>query len=148
MRIDELPDQIEALADRVRSVFNREIAGAQKSLAALNAEKSSAQKAVSTVQAQLKQAQADLNATLGHQGKASDLVSLNSKLAEGKKTLDALGADIARATTAREAAEKQLADVERQLTEATTELADIRAERADAYADIDKAKAFANGWRT
>jgi predicted nucleic acid-binding Zn-ribbon protein len=144
---DDLPDQIEALADRVRSVFGREMEKGRKAVDELNAQAATAQTTLSEVQTQLKQGRADLKATLAHQGKAADLVALRYETAEKQKTLDALNARIEKATTAAADAEKQLSEVERKLTEETTGLADVRLERADAYADIDRARALANGWR-
>jgi chromosome segregation ATPase len=147
-RLTDLPDEFEAFLDRVRSVFGREIDKARKTLAALKADEAGTRTTLSTVQTQLKQAQADLKATLGHQGEASDLVSLRYETAEKQKTLDALNARIEKAATAAADAEKQLSDVERQLTEATTALQDVRLERADTEAYFDRARALANGWRT
>jgi chromosome segregation ATPase len=143
---DELPDQIEALADRVRSVFGREMEKARKALAALKADEATTQRTLSEVQAQLKQAQANLKATNAHQGKASDLVSLRYETAEKQKTLDALNARIEKATTAAADVEKKLSDVERKLTEETEKLAQVRAERADAEGSIAHVKALANSF--
>jgi predicted nucleic acid-binding Zn-ribbon protein len=147
-RLDDLPSEVEKVADLVRSVCGREIDKARKALAVLKADESTARTTLSTVQTQLKQAQADLKATNAHQGKASDLVSLRYETAEKQKTLDALNARIEKATTETATAEEKLADLERKVTEATTTLEDVRLERADAYADIDRARALANGWRT
>jgi chromosome segregation ATPase len=148
MTSSDLPDEFEAFLDRARTVFGREMEKARKSLAALKADEATTRTTLSTVQTQLKQAQADLKATLGHQGKASDLVSLRYETA-------ALRQDVEKLTAEKAALETSVADLAKQRGKLQAEVAGLdddarmyRAERADAYADIDKARALANNWST
>jgi predicted nucleic acid-binding Zn-ribbon protein len=123
MKIDDLPDQFEAWLDCARTAFNREVSAGQKALDALNAEKSSAQKAVAEVRTQLKQAQADLNATLGHQAKASELVALSSKAA-------ALRQEVEKLTAEKSALEASVADLANQRAKAEAEVAGLARRRS------------------
>jgi chromosome segregation ATPase len=141
MRIDDLPDQFEAFLDRVRTVFGREMEKARKSLSALKADEATTRTTLSTAQTQLKQAQANLKATLAHQGKASDLVSLRYETAAERKTLEGLKADIARDRAAAAAAAKQRADEESKLTAVMTQLQDARADLAVHDTEINAVRA-------
>jgi septal ring factor EnvC (AmiA/AmiB activator) len=151
----DLPDRVEALADQVRTVFDREISSGRKTVDDLNAQKATIQAEVSALQAQHKSARDQLSSVQVYLGRGSTLAGLDQKIAEKQKTLERLKADeaalkaaIAGATTARATAEKEQAKAEAQLTALRTEADDWRAERADAYTDIEKARALANSWRT
>jgi chromosome segregation ATPase len=147
-RLTDLPDEFEALVDRARTIFGREMDKARKALAVLTADKSSAQKAVTELQAQRKSAQAQLSSVQAYLDRGQTLAGLDQEIAGARKTLDGLKAEIAGATTAAAAAEKQQAEAEAQLTALRTEADDYRAERADTETYFDKARALANGWRT
>jgi chromosome segregation ATPase len=147
MRIDDLPTEFEAFLDRARTIVGREIDKARKALAVLKADEATTRTTLTTAQTQLKQAQADLNATLGHQAKASELVALSSKAAALRQDVEKLNAEKA-------ALETSVADLATQRGKLETEVSGLsddarmyRAERADAEGAIDRARALANNWR-
>jgi chromosome segregation ATPase len=131
---DDLPGRVEALEDLIHTVFGREIEKGRKALAALNADDATTRTTLSELQAQLKSARDQLSSVKAYLGRGSTLASLDHKIAEDRKTLEALNARIEKATTAATAAEEKLAEVERKLTEETTALQDVRAERDEAIA--------------
>ena len=145
--IDELPAQFEALFDRARTAFSREVSKGQKALDALNAEKSSAQKAVSELHSQIKLAQAQLSSVNANLGRGSTLAGFNTELRAVSSAVEKLNAEKAALEISVADLAKQLTEAEAQLTALRTEADEYRLERADAYADIDKARALANGWR-
>jgi chromosome segregation ATPase len=130
MRIDELPRQFKAFVDQAVEVFDWEVGEVQRRLAASTDKKSAIDAEVADAQTQLKQTQAQLKAANTHLGKASDLLSLNSEIAEARKTLGAVKAEIEKATAAKAAVEKQCADSERKLIAVTNDVSGLTAVRA------------------
>jgi chromosome segregation ATPase len=137
MRIDDLPEQFAAFAERAEAVLKFEIEKTRKAVAALNAEKAAAEAALTGLKDQRATAQKQLDDTLANLNRGTTLAGLTTEISEAKKTLEKLKADTAKATAAFEAAEKQRADAERELTTVTNGIDRIRRERAEAAADID-----------
>jgi chromosome segregation ATPase len=147
-RIDDLPDEVEKVADLVRSTFAREISSGRKAADELKVEAATIKAEVSTVQTQLKQAQADLKATLGHQSKASELVLLSSKAATLRQEVEKLTAEKAALATEVADLAKKKGALEAEVTGLADDARSYRAERADFEGAIGRARALANNWRT
>jgi chromosome segregation ATPase len=141
-RIDDLPDEFEAFLDRARTVFGREMEKARKSLAVLNAQAATAQTTLSDLQARRNSAQKQLDSLNAYLDRASTLAGLDQEIAGERKTLDALKAEIEKASAARATAEKQRTEAEAQLSALVTEARSYRAERADAEATMGNIRAL------
>jgi chromosome segregation ATPase len=115
MRLDDLPDQFAAFADRARDVLNREIERAHQAVKAANAEKAKTQSAISELQDQREAAKKQLNDVLADLHRGSSLVGLNHDIAEARKTLDTIKGEMAKVSTALEAAVTQRKEAEGQL---------------------------------
>jgi chromosome segregation ATPase len=115
MTLDELSGQLEAFLERARTVLDLEIGQAKKIVAAANAEKGLAQAALSDLQSQTKSAQSQLDEINNELQRASTLAGITREIATARKTLKALEADTAQATTALEVLNKQRVDGERRL---------------------------------
>jgi chromosome segregation ATPase len=137
MRLDDLPEQFAAFADRARDVLDWEVKKARKAAEALNAERAAVQKELSELQEQYKSTKKQLDDVLSNLNKGTTLAGLNAEISEAKKALEKLKADTAKATAAFEAADKQRQDAERELTTANEGMQRIRQERIEAASDID-----------
>jgi chromosome segregation ATPase len=140
MRLDDLPDQFQAFIERAEAVLQMEVAKAKKTVAALTTEKAAVEKGLAELQDQQASTKKQLDATLANLDRATTLAKLDHEITEGRKTLDKLKVDTAKATTALEAVEKQRKEAEQQLSEANDALRGLRQERTDATAEIDKVR--------
>jgi chromosome segregation ATPase len=148
MRIDDLPTEFEAFLERARTIFGREIDKARKALAVLKADEATTQRALTTAQAQLNQARADLTATNADLGKASDLVSLRYETAELRREVEKLTAEKSALTAEVADLAKKKGALEAEVAGLADDARMYRAEKADTEAYFDRARAFANNWRT
>jgi chromosome segregation ATPase len=148
MQIDDLPDEFEAFVDRARTVFGREMEKARKALDELNAQAATAQTTLSEVQTQIEFARNQLNNLHAYSTRASTLARLDQKIAVDREATEKLTAEKTALETSIAALEKQRTKLEAEVAGLADDARMYRAERADAYADIDKARAFANSWRT
>jgi chromosome segregation ATPase len=136
MRIEDLPEGLEAFVDRARSVLNQEIDKAHKALDALNVEKATTQAALSELQDQREAAQKQLKTVLSNLDRGSTLAGLNSEIAEARKTLEALKVETEQTSTALTTLIKQRSDAQQQLDAVTNETQRLRAEQAEATSEI------------
>jgi chromosome segregation ATPase len=130
MNIDDAPDELEAFFDRVRAAHERETGKVQKAVAALNAEKVALTKSLTDLQAQCKSARDQLAATMSDLGRAAGLVGINTEIAEKRKTLDAVNAEIEQRTEVLAAATKERTEEEAKANAARDELSQQSAVRA------------------
>jgi chromosome segregation ATPase len=137
MRIDELPSQFDSFVDRAGEVLRWEVERAKKAAAAVNSERDAAQKALTEIQDQHEAAQKQLKAVLDNLHKGTTLAGLTHEIGENRKVLEKLKTDIAKATTALEAVQKQHKDAEQQIMAANDALRGLRQERSDAKTEID-----------
>jgi chromosome segregation ATPase len=142
MRLDDLPDAFKDFVDRADAVLRWEAEKVKKAVAALNAEKATAQKALTELQDQHKATQKQLEEVVSNLDKGTTLAGINSKIAEARKTLDALTTDIAMAETALAKSVTERGVAERQRDEANDGMQWLRQERANAVAEIDRIEAL------
>jgi seryl-tRNA synthetase len=135
----DLPDQLEAVLERARTTFDREIDKSRKVVDNLNAEKAAAQTAIAELQAQRKSAQTQLDVALSNLHRGLNLATLDSETAKARKELERLKAETAQATKALEALAKQRTQAEVQLIDLGNEarrMVAIRVEGETVMADL------------
>jgi chromosome segregation ATPase len=136
MRIDDLPNLLETFLDRARGVLAQDIEKTNRTLMKLNAQKITAQTALAELENSRGLAQTQLAAVRFDLQRGSELVSLNHEIAEARKTLGELKADIAREHAARDGAVKQRGEAEKELNSVLGEIERLRQERIEAHADM------------
>jgi chromosome segregation ATPase len=145
MRIDDLPEQLQAFADQARGVLDWEIRRASKAAEALNADRAAAEAALTGLKDQRATAQKQLDDTLANLNRGTTLAGLTAEISEARKTLKGLEADKAKAETSLEATQKKLKDTERELNEADGAMQRLRMERSEAVVAVDNIKALLKG---
>jgi chromosome segregation ATPase len=145
MRIDDLPEQLQAFTDRARDCLDWEIRRARKAAEALNTERAAAQAALTELKDQHETAKGQLAAVLKDLNRASGLAGIDRDIADGRKALEKLKGDQAKAETALEAMQTKLKDTERELNEADGAMQRLRAERTEAVTAVDNIKQLLRG---
>jgi|SRR6516164_3647279 chromosome segregation ATPase len=146
--ISDLPNEVEKVADLIRTVFAREIDKGRKALSALKADEATTRTTLSTLQAQCKSAQAQLSSVNANLHRGSTLAGYNTELRAVSSVVEKLTAEKAGLEISVADLAKQRAKLEAEVAGLADDARMYRAERADAYADIDKARALANNWST
>jgi chromosome segregation ATPase len=146
--ISDLPNEVEKVADLIRTVFGREISKGRKAVDELNSQAATAQTTLTDLRSQIGSAQAQLSSVHANLHRGSTLAGYNTELRAVSSAVEKLTAEKAGLETSVADLAKQRAKLETEVAGLSDDARMYRAERADFEGAIDRARALANNWRT
>jgi chromosome segregation ATPase len=146
MNVEEIPRQLQELFDRSRAVLDAQITKARKVVNDLNAEKTGAAKALADLKDQITKAKVDLDAVVADLDRASNARRSDHELAKACAESERLTAENAKVATALEARLKQCAEADTKLVTLQNDARLATAERCRAQEMVAQIRSRLEQW--
>ena len=141
MNLDEIPERLEELFDRSRAALDQQIAKARKVVDSLNVEKTAAAKALGELKDQITKARAELDAVRADLGRASTAVQLDREIKKSRSELERLKGETAEEEKTLAALTKKRTEAEARVIALENDARQATAERCRAQDMMEQVKA-------